>query len=440
MGVKVLMQWTVFCIILVIVKTTSALNTTTPANTAASAIRTTVTTTVNTTTPSATTSPTIAAPTTAASPTAASTTATGPTTPKPTTPAYEPSVIITVSFTFSWAQLCRHIENFQKGLAEVLFENKNGIPYKIDYKRIHIIDSECHNGGFTRSAEEAQLKFYVTEKGSDKVDKEMTTKAYELLDNYVKNNKMRELVKEFEGKVKSVSIGGPDAPTPKTEPLFNENERIGIGIGVALIIVLIVTVICVCRASTKKKNSGQSRLHQLENEDQMPIDSPDGPTSNGKRTRTEEVQLTEISRENNLEANASSAIEDKKEEICPLAESEKSSIVELEMGKITEDVRGTENPAFFAEENETEPVESIVQNAAIVTREEKAENTEKYVTEQETKEKEKVGEIEKETVAIVGEKKKDEEEKEKQEKENVEPAASNLGFEDKEEEEEDTKL
>lgn len=49
--------------------------------------------------------------------------------------------------------------------------------------------------------------------------------------------------------VKSVGIEGTGSPTPKTQALFTQNERIGIGIGAVLIIVLIVTLICVCRVS-----------------------------------------------------------------------------------------------------------------------------------------------------------------------------------------------
>lgn len=106
--------------------------------------------------------------------------------------------------------------------------------------------------------------------------------------------------------------------------------------------------------ASAKKTKARSKPLQSDSEDQVPIDGPNGHTSDNKPTRTEEVQLTEVSLENNA-TNASRAREDNKEGVCPLAESEKSSVVELEMGKITEDIKGTENPAFLSEETETQP-------------------------------------------------------------------------------------
>jgi hypothetical protein len=70
----------------------------------------------------------------------------------------------------------------------------------ISYKRIHIINSEC--SARSNGAEKAVLKFYVSDKdGSDKTDKGMTVKAYEILFDYVENTNMGILDAFFADKV-----------------------------------------------------------------------------------------------------------------------------------------------------------------------------------------------------------------------------------------------
>ncbi|KXJ14694.1 hypothetical protein AC249_AIPGENE4240 [Exaiptasia diaphana] len=259
----------------------------------------------------------------------------------PTT-QYSPPVTVIVIFKMSLDNFCLKKETFRKNLAE-----KIGISPTL----IVFVNLRCRpNVAFLMDdSENVKVEFYVKAgKDSEQADAQLTNKAYELLDDYVKNNKMGEIHPDFEGKVESLQIKGEEKPTARKSLLFNQNERLLMGVGAAAVIILIAVLILVVRAAIKR--SRRQNSHQLNDEEVMAEEAANGNIELEPINETKAEIM--VPPQYNSAKDGGVSDDGEKKDICPLAESEKSSINELDIDRATEGP-SVENPAFVHDEGES---------------------------------------------------------------------------------------
>ncbi|KAK3717863.1 hypothetical protein QZH41_004280 [Actinostola sp. cb2023] len=338
---------------------------------------------------------------------------------------------------------CPLKETFRKKLAKLLFEqDENKVTHTVSPSRIRFVNVEGRCAAFADDSENAVVEFYVTDKEGSKADVKLTNKAYEILDNYVKNDRMAELDPKFAGKVKSLQIKGTEAPTARRSLLFTENERLLMGIAAAVGVILFIVLIFVCKAAVKKartRGRGLTDLSVDSEHSQAPQDHIDSSAETKVEIRPPPSYDSEFP-----ETSKDVGDNDDDENKCPLAESERSSIDELELDRPTEGVSAA-NPAFVHEEDETKQEQTDAktksednqQNALPQDEQPKTDQLKKDVETEELKQEgednkiEDKKEIENKKEEVGGEKD-DEDEKQDQ----MQAAAVNLGYENREEPEE----
>ena len=122
------------------------------------------------------------------------------------TAAKLPSVYVTLELDMTQARVCFLERLFREELSQELIEVQDGDAYSVvSVKRIKIMSPQHNTCGRPdkNSGIETSLDFYITKSESDlvTVNRAMTIHAYDILYDYWKNRKMREIDVVFSGKV-----------------------------------------------------------------------------------------------------------------------------------------------------------------------------------------------------------------------------------------------
>ena len=117
------------------------------------------------------------------------------------TPSMEPdpSLYVKVKLGITWGEFCSKLEHSLKQKIAWNLYDKDGS--KVSPDRIIFINVKKNCGDPNQKDEKANVWFYVSKSGSNKLHKCLTLKAYKVLKMFLENGNTNELGPDFEGKV-----------------------------------------------------------------------------------------------------------------------------------------------------------------------------------------------------------------------------------------------
>lgn len=111
----------------------------------------------------------------------------------------KPNLYVKLKLGITWGEFCSKLEHTLKQKIAWNLYDKNGT--RVSPDRIIFINVEKNCADPSKKDEQAEVWFYVSKSGSNKLHKCLTLKAYKLLKMFLENGNTKPLGPEFEGKV-----------------------------------------------------------------------------------------------------------------------------------------------------------------------------------------------------------------------------------------------